>query len=67
MNFKHVTSKKKAQQKVELFSGVAENRTRVQTSNQRAFYTFSFRLFFRPKARLETTTFGLALSVSKGI
>ena len=46
--------------------GVAENRTRVQTSNRRAFYTLSFLLNFRLKARLKTTTFNLALPVQYG-
>jgi len=47
--------------------GVAENRTRVQTSNQMAFYTLIFCLGFRRWARTETTTKRLALSVSKWI
>jgi len=38
------------------FCGVAENRTRVQTSNQAAFYTFIFCLVFRSNARPETAT-----------
>lgn len=47
--------------------GVGENRTLVQTSNQKAFYTLSFNLDFRPKARPETATLSLALSVSERI
>ena len=39
-----------------LTRGVAENRTRVQTSNQVAFYTFIFCLIFRSNARPETAT-----------
>ncbi len=49
------------------FSGVGENRTLVQTSNQKGFYTLSFLLNFRLKARLETATISLALSVSERI
>lgn len=51
----------------DIFCGVGENRTLVQTSNQKAFYTLSFILNFRLKARLETATFNLALSVSERI
>lgn len=47
--------------------GVGENRTLVQTSNQIAFYTLSFFLDFRQRARLETATLCLALSVSERI
>ena len=31
---------------MDLYSGVGGNRTLVQTSNRRAFYTFSFYLIF---------------------
>ena len=48
-------------------SGVGENRTLVQTSNQRGFYTLSFLLDFRLKARQKTATFNLALSMSERI
>ena len=47
------------------FSGIAGNRTRVQTGKQRAFYTFSFRLSFRCRARPETATRHLAPKVSR--
>lgn len=46
-------------------SGIAGNRTRVQTGKQRAFYTFSFRLDFRCYARPETATQHLSSLVSK--
>ncbi len=49
------------------FSGVGENRTLVQTSNQKGFYTLSFLLNFRLKARQKTATFNLALSVLERI
>ncbi len=42
------------------FSGVAGNRTRVQTSNQSAFYTFISRLDFRHCAWPEAATQRLA-------
>lgn len=48
-----------------IFCGVAENRTRVQTSNQRAFYTLSFLLNFRPLAWQKTATKSLASKISK--
>ena len=43
------------------FRGVGENRTLVQTSNQRAFYAFILRLSFRQKARPKAATSCLAL------
>lgn len=56
-----VYEKKRGDLSITPTSGVGENRTLVQTSNRRAFYTFSFRLNFRQKARPETATFCLAL------
>jgi hypothetical protein len=53
--------------KLRFFCGAAENRTQVQTSNQRAFYMLSFLLNFRLKAWKKTSTRSLALSMSKRI
>lgn len=62
-----LTNKKREELKskfLPFLSGIAGNRTRVQTSNQWAFYTFIFRLVFRYRARPETATRYLALLVS---
>ena len=42
--------------KLKIFRGIAGNRTRVQTSNKRAFYTLSFHFGFRHDARPKTAT-----------
>ncbi len=49
------------------FCGVAENRTRVQTSNQRAFYTLSFNFNFRSVAWFETTPTNLASKILEDV
>ena len=51
---------RKPMQRFAGFSGVAGNRTRVQTSNQSAFYTFISRLDFRHCAWPEAATQRLA-------
>lgn len=48
----------------ESVGGVGENRTLVQTSNQRAFYTFILFLFFRLQAGYRQPTYNLSSLVS---
>lgn len=50
-------------EQVSFFCGVAGNRTRVQTSNKSAFYTFSFRLNFRLSTRPETAILSLVSKI----